>query len=120
METFINIEHNEVDWILIFTFEWELDETNVDRIFKSLYLEIWDFTNKKVIFNFSKLKYINSKATWYIALYYSHIDEFWWKMYICWCSNTIMDILDLVWITKVADIIPTQDEAIEIAKNANL
>lgn len=116
METFIKIENKEVDWVLILTFEWELDETNADNTFKNIYTKIWDFAKRKVVFNFSKLKYLNSKATWYIALYYSHIDEFWWKMYIAECNETITNILDVVWITKVTDLIATEQEAIEIAK----
>jgi anti-anti-sigma factor len=120
MDTHIDIEKEEIDWIMIFKFSWELDETNADKTFRSIYAQIWDFDKKKVIFNFAKLKYMNSKSTWYIALYYSHIDEFGWKMYICECWPRISNILDAVWITSVTKIIETQDEALEIAKNEKL
>ncbi len=49
METLIKINKSEEKGILIFEFSWELDETNADKTFKSIYEQIWDFENKKIL-----------------------------------------------------------------------
>ncbi|MDQ7023670.1 MAG: STAS domain-containing protein [Candidatus Gracilibacteria bacterium] len=67
METLIKITKREEEEILIFTFEGELDETNADNTFKDIYEQIGSFENKKIIFNMSGLKYLNSKSIGYIA-----------------------------------------------------
>ena len=48
METLIKINKSEEKGILIFEFSWELDETNADKTFKSIYEQIWEFENKKM------------------------------------------------------------------------
>lgn len=110
METLININKTEEQNILIFEFSWELDETNADKTFKSIYDEIWDFKNKKVLFKMTNLKYINSKSIWYIADIYSNIEENESQMYISNCTEWVKDILELVWITQI---VPTVDDSSE-------
>lgn len=113
METLIEVKKREENWIIIFDFSWELDETNADKTFKNLYTEIWDFSNKKIIFNLSGLKYLNSKSIWYIADVYSNIEETWGKMYICQCEDWVRDILELVWITTIIPTVLTEEEAVK-------
>jgi hypothetical protein len=52
-----------------------LDETNADKTFTAIYNAIGDFTNKRVIFNLSGLKYLNSKSIGYIADIFSNIED---------------------------------------------
>ena len=75
METLIKINKSEEKGILIFEFSWELDETNADKTFKSIYEQIWEFENKKILLKLTGLKYINSKSIWYIADIFSNIEE---------------------------------------------
>ena len=104
METLIKINKKEENWIIIFEFTWELDETNADKQFKSIYEQIGDFTsNTKIIFNFKWLKYLNSKSIWYIADVFSNIEDMEWEMYITNCSEWVKDILELVWITTIIE-----------------
>lgn len=112
METLIEIKQKDIDWIMIFEFAWELDETNADKTFGWLYKTIWDFTWKKVIFNFSWLKYLNSKSIWYIADIFSNIEESAWKIYITNCQEWVKDVLELVWITSIIPIADKEEEAI--------
>ena len=108
METLIEVNKKEENWVLIFQFNWELDETNADKTFKAIYDQIWDFkTNSKIIFNLSELKYLNSKSIWYIADVFSNIEDLEWKMYITNCSEWVKDILELVGITTI---VPTLDD----------
>ena len=112
METLVKIDKTEENWILIFAFEWELDETNVDSTFKWIYADLWDFSEKKVIFNMAWLTYINSKSIGYIADIYSNLEDNKWKMYISNCSVWVKDILDLVWITQIVPTVDTIEDAV--------
>jgi len=113
METLIEITKKEQGDILIFTFNWELDETNADKTFKSIYEQIGDFANKKIIFNMSGLKYLNSKSIGYIADVYSNIEDNEWKMYISNCDEAVKDVLELVGITTIIPTVDTEEEAIK-------
>lgn len=112
METPIKINKTEEKGILIFEFSWELDETNADKTFKDIYADIWEFTNKKIIFKLTNLKYINSKSIGYIADVFSNLEENESQMAITDCTESVKDILDLVWITQIVPTFETIDEAI--------
>jgi len=116
METLIEVKQKEQDWILIFTFSWDLDETNADKTFNWLYTAIWEFQDKKIIFNLEGLKYLNSKSIWYIADIYSNIEENNWAMSICSCEEWVKDILELVWLTTIISTYDTLEEAISAIK----
>lgn len=116
MQTLIEVNKKEENGIFIFEFTWELDETNADKTFKTIYEEIGDFGGKNIIFNLSWLKYINSKSIGYIADVFSNIEDNEWKMYICNCSEWVKDILELVWITTIIPTVDTEKEAIESIK----
>lgn len=116
METLININKTEENWILIFEFSWELDETNADKTFKDIYDQIGDFTNKKVIFKLANLKYLNSKSIGYTADVYGKIEESDGKMAITNCTDSVKDILDLVGITQI---VPTFDDVEEAISSMN-
>lgn len=107
METLIEVNKKEENWVIIFEFTWELDETNADKTFKGIYNDIGDFEGKNIIFNLSWLKYLNSKSIGYIADVFSNIEDAEWKMYISNCTDWVKDILELVWITTI---IPTVDD----------
>lgn len=113
MQTLIEINKKETDWVLIFVFSWELDETNADSTFKGIYDSIWDFSGKKIVFNMSGLKYVNSKSIGYIADIFSKIEENEWKMYISNCPDWVKDILDLVGITTIVPTVDNEAEAVE-------
>jgi len=112
METIIQVNDRAKDDIMIFEFIWELDETNSDKTFWALYKKIWSFVWKKIIFNFSWLKYLNSKSIWYIADIFSNIEENNWKMFITNCLEWVKDILELVWITSIIPTVEKEEQAI--------
>jgi len=114
METLIEVNKKEQNWITIFEFSWELDETNADKQFKIIYEQIGDFTeDSKIIFNLKWLKYLNSKSIGYIADVFSNIEDAEWEMYITNCSEWVKDILELVWITTIIETLDDISEAIE-------
>lgn len=116
METLIKITKREEENILIFTFEGELDETNADNTFKDIYEQIGEFENKKIIFNMSWLKYLNSKSIGYIADVFSNIEDNEWEMYISNCDEGVKDVLELVWITTIIPTVDTETEALSELK----
>ena len=116
METLMNITKEEKEGVLIFTFSGELDETNADNTFKDIYEQIWDFKNKKIIFNMSGLKYLNSKSIGYIADVFSNIEDNEWEMYISNCDEGVKDVLELVGITTIIPTVDTELEALEELK----
>lgn len=116
METLIEVNKKEEEGIIIFEFSWELDETNADKTFKSIYDDIWDFVWKKIIFNLSGLKYLNSKSIGYIADVYSKIEENDGKMYISNCDEGVKDVLELVGITTIIPTVDLEKEALDEMK----
>ncbi len=113
METLIEVNKKEENGILIFEFSWELDETNADKTFTAIYNDIWEFANKKIIFNLVNLKYLNSKSIGYIADIYSNIEENEWQMYISNCDEWVKDVLELVGITTIIPTVDTLHQAVE-------
>jgi len=113
METLIEVNKKDENNISIFEFTWELDETNADKTFKSIYDQIWEFEWKNIVFNLSGLKYLNSKSIGYIADVFSNIEDTDGKMYITNCTDWVKDILELVWITTIIPTVDTEKEAIE-------
>lgn len=113
METLIEVNKKVENWIIIFEFSWELDETNADKTFTNIYSEVWEFSWKKIIFNLAKLKYLNSKSIWYIADIFSNIEEWDGKMAISNCDEWVKDVLELVWITTIIPTFDTVNQALE-------
>ena len=113
METLIEVNKKDSNGIVIFELAWELDETNADKTFKSIYDQIWEFEGKNIIFNLSGLKYLNSKSIGYIADVFSNIEDAEGQMYISNCSDWVKDILELVGITTIIPTVDTEKEAIE-------
>lgn len=113
METLIEVNKKEENGIITFQFNGELDETNADKTFTSIYAEIWDFSGKKIIFNLAGLKYLNSKSIGYIADVFSNIEDNKGKMYICNCDDGVKDVLELVGITTIIPTVATEEDAIK-------
>jgi len=116
METLIEVNKKEENGIFIFEFNWELDETNADKTFKTIYDQVGDFDGKNIIFNLSGLKYLNSKSIGYIADVFSNIEDADGKMVISNCSDGVKDILELVGITTIINTVDTEAEALAAIK----
>ena len=113
METLIDVKKREEWNVLVFEFSGELDETNADTTFKDLYEKIGDFAWKKILFNMSGLKYLNSKSIGYIADVFSNIEDNDWEMYISNCDEGVKDVLELVGITTIIPTVDLESEALE-------
>lgn len=112
METLIEVVKKQEDDVTIFEFTWELDETNADSTFTSVYEQIGDFSDKKILFNLAGLKYLNSKSIGYIADVFSNLEDNDGRMYISNCDEGVKDVLELVGITTIIPTVDTQEEAL--------
>jgi anti-anti-sigma factor len=113
METLVEVNKKEENWIMIFNISGELDETNADKTFTGIYKEIWEFAEKKILLDLTGLRYLNSKSIWYIADIFSNIEENDGQMYISNCDEWVKDVLELVWITTIVPTVETKEEAIK-------
>lgn len=116
METLMEVNLRNVDDIMVFDFNWELDETNADKTFTKIYEQIGDFAWKKILFNMTSLKYLNSKSIWYIADVFSNLEDSDGKMHISNCDEGVKDVLELVGITTIIPTVDTEAEALEAMK----
>jgi anti-anti-sigma factor len=112
MNTAIEVKTKQINDIHVFEFHGELDETNADKTFTSIYNEIGDFSGKKVLFNLVWLKYLNSKSIGYIADIFSNIEDGNGKMSISNMTPEVKDTLELVGITTIVHITDSEEEAI--------
>ena len=112
MNTDISIQHSITDDIIIFEFTGELDETNTDKVFSDIHKDIAISQKKKVIFDFTNLKYLNSKAIWYVADSFWVLQEKSGKFVICWMNDSVTMVADIVWLQTIVKIYTTLDEAI--------
>jgi len=90
----------------------QLDESNVDEQAKTLYQLIE--TNPKnlyLIFDFSELEYLNSKAIGYLTDWYGKVSGDGGKIAIAMARDNIVDILQVVGLTQLIPCHATLDEA---------
>jgi len=112
METLIEVKKRVENGVIVFDFAGELDETNADNTFTSVYEQIGDFSDKNILFNLKGLKYLNSKSIWYIADVFSNIEDNEGEMYISDCDEWVKDVLELVGITTIIPTVDTEAEAL--------
>lgn len=115
MENPINVTYKQAWAVHVFTFEWETDEMNTDETFAYVYDTLGDFAGKKVLFNFAKLRYLNSKSIGCIADIYNNLNENNGTLYIC-NIDQVRDTLELMGIPSIIEVYDTQAEALESAK----
>jgi stage II sporulation protein AA (anti-sigma F factor antagonist) len=113
METLVEVKKREEGDVIIFDFIGELDETNADKTFTNVYEQIGDFSDKKILFNLTGLKYLNSKSIGYIADVFSNIEDNDGQMHISNCDEGVKDVLELVGITTIIPTVDTEKEALE-------
>lgn len=113
METLVEVKKRVEGSVIVFDFAGELDETNADKTFTSVYEQIGDFSDKKIIFNLTGLKYLNSKSIGYIADVFSNIEDNDGEMYISNCDEGVKDVLELVGITTIIPTVDEEQEALE-------
>lgn len=90
----------------------QLDESNVDEQAKAIYqvIEV-NPKNLFLIFDFSALEYLNSKAIGYLTDWYGKVSAEGGKIAIAMARDNIIDILSVVGLTQLIQCYLTLDEA---------
>jgi anti-anti-sigma factor len=90
----------------------QLDESNVDEQSKAIYALIEQVPqNLYLIFDFSELEYLNSKAIGYLTDWYGKVSAEAGKIAIAMAKENIVDILQVVGLTQLITCYMTLDEA---------
>src|SRR3989338_3428958 len=90
----------------------QLDESNVDDQSKTIYKLIEaNPQNLYLIFDFSELEYLNSKAIGYLTDWYGKVSATSGKIAIAQGKENIVDILNVVGLTQLITCHATLDEA---------
>jgi anti-anti-sigma factor len=90
----------------------QLDESNVDEQSKTIYdLLTANPQNLHLIFDFSELEYLNSKAIGYLTDWYGKVSATAGKIAIAAAKDNIVDILNVVGLTQLITCHPNLDEA---------
>lgn len=90
----------------------QLDESNVDDQSKVLYDVITaNPQNLFLVFDFTELEYLNSKAIGYLTDWYGKVSTTGGKIVIAGTKDNILDILNVVGLTQLIPCHPTLDAA---------
>ncbi|MCT4592112.1 MAG: STAS domain-containing protein [Candidatus Gracilibacteria bacterium] len=89
-----------------------LDEANVDKVAQEFYDVLKNsMEGTSFIFDFHEVEFINSKGIGYFLDFYRKISEHRGKMALARLSENVLDILEVVGITKIIGVHFTLDEA---------
>lgn len=105
----MNVKHFIEEKILIFEITEELDHHVVERIRKRTDYEIQRLMPKEVIFDFSKVKFMDSAGIGLVLGRYKQANSFGGKMKLVNCNERIKKILEMSGVTKIIPIINLDD-----------
>lgn len=106
----MNVKHFIEEKILIFEITEELDHHVVEKIRKRTDYEIQRLMPKDVIFDFTKVRFMDSAGIGLILGRYKQVSSFNGKMKIINANERIKRILDMSGITKIIPVINLGDE----------
>lgn len=94
--------------ILIITFSGQLDESNIDEKAKEVYQLIDGFQERqKVVLDFDKLEYVNSKGIGYLTDWYTKISQINGTLSIISPKENILDLLQVIGLTQLITTYPS-------------
>ncbi len=105
----MNVKHFIEEKILIFEITEELDHHVVDKIRKRTDYEIQRLMPKNVIFDFSKVKFMDSAGIGLILGRYKQVTNFGGEIKIVNVNERIKRILEMSGITKIVSVINLDD-----------
>lgn len=108
-----DLASNQADRVVkIVKISGQLDESNVDDQSKNIYQLIEaNPKNLNLVFDFSELEYLNSKAIGYLTDWYGKVSAENGKIVIAGAQENIVDILNVVGLTQLITCHATLEEA---------
>lgn len=122
IETTINFENIQLeksgkDTVMV-EIIGQIDEANVDKIAEQFYQEIDNAQDQiNFIVNLKELEFINSKGIGYFLDFYRKISEKNGKLALASLPENILDILNVVGVSKVLKTYSTIEEAKQALEN---
>ena len=90
----------------------ELDEVAIEVLQQNVDPLLADETIKTIIFDFSELRFINSKGIGYLVSVHTHLSKFSRILTIVSANEAVMDVITLVGLTSIIPYFETLDEAV--------
>ncbi len=90
----------------------DLDEMNIEILQKTVDPFLEDLGLKTLIFDFSGLRFINSKGIGYLVSVHTHLSKDARVLMIISASEAVMDVISLVGLTSIIPYFETLDEAL--------
>lgn len=106
----MNVKHFIEEKILIFEITEELDHHVAEKMRKRTDYEIQRLIPKNVIFDFTKVKFMDSAGIGFILGRFKQINSLGGEMKIVNTNERIKKILDMSGVTKLVQIINLDDE----------
>ncbi len=91
----------------------EMDETNIDTLRKELEPFLNDLGITHLVFDLSKLEFINSKGIGYLVSVHTHLSKDKRVMILASAQEAVMDVISLVGLTTIIKYFQTLDEALQ-------
>lgn len=105
----MNVKHFIEEKILIFEITEEMDHHVVEKIRKRTDYEIQRLMPKNVIFDFTKVKFMDSAGIGLILGRYKQVTSLGGEMKIVNCNDRIKKILEMSGIMKIIQVINLED-----------
>ncbi len=107
----INIDdHTEDNDYTVVKFEGEFDKAGHNEIHDELSKCVKDFSGKYLIFDFSRLKFINSEGIGYLMEVHTHLSQRDRKLVIVGLNSHVSDVFKTIGIAEVVTIHPSLDD----------
>ncbi len=90
----------------------ELDEVSMEKIKGQLDQLLEDSSIIQLIFDFTKLKFVNSKGIGYLVSVHTHLTKDGRTMVIAGATQPVMDVLSLIGLTNIIPYYETIEEAL--------
>jgi stage II sporulation protein AA (anti-sigma F factor antagonist) len=90
----------------------EMDETSIESIRQQLDPVLNDQNVKTLVFDLSKLEFINSKGIGYIVSVHTHLSKDKRELILTCASEAVMDVISLVGLTTIIKYFATLEEAL--------
>jgi stage II sporulation protein AA (anti-sigma F factor antagonist) len=108
----INIEDAPKPGAKVVSFKGELDELSLDEVKNQLNSLLNDNKLQKILFDFSKLEFINSKGIGLIVSMHTHLTKNGRELLVAEAQQAVYDVISLVGLTSIIPYFESTEKAI--------
>lgn len=108
----VHVTNGKTPRVKVIHLQGELDEESAIRLKQDVDPLLEDQTVSQLIFDFSKLEFINSKGIGYLVSVHTHLAKDGKTLVVAEASEPVMDVITLVGLTKILSYYETLEEAL--------